>query len=70
MNFGRVVYFDHFHIHILTSFYVARSLAVNDALFHVPNFFIFYNLGRSSSLSLSLSPFPPHPPPLSVYLSI
>ncbi len=27
-------------------FYVAASLAVNDALFHVPNFFIFYNLGR------------------------
>jgi hypothetical protein len=28
-------------------FYVAASLAVNDALFHVPNYFIFYNLGRS-----------------------
>ena len=27
-------------------FYVAASLAVNDALFHVPNYFIFYNLGR------------------------
>ena len=36
-------------------FYVAASLAVNDALFHVPNYFIFYNLGRRA-------PAPPRRP--------